>query len=400
MELVVPHERAILLRYNEIALKGDNRGWFEEKLALNARKMLKRHLGNESLLSVSRKYGRVIINTDWNLDTQAALSHLFGVSSFSPMRAVPTNHESLKQGVVEEVERYIKTWGSPASFRVMTRRTEKALPETSMQIDSAIGGAIQKAFPSLKVNLNSPAWTVGIEVRNEKSYIWTEKVEGAAGLPVGTNGSVLALMSGGLDSPVAAIKALKRGSPVSFIHFYGAPFVGPEVLEKVNELTRLVNRYQPDPKPLWVVPFGKIQESIALKTNPKMRTILYRRLMMRIATEVAKNLDCQALITGESLGQVASQTLENMSVINEAAGLPVLRPLITYDKVEIVNEAKKWGTYETSIRHGVDCCTLFADRHPTIRAQKSAIDAQEKLLPLEEYVRTAVRSASRFLETK
>ncbi len=220
-----------------------------------------------------------------------------------------------------------------------------------------------------------------------------EKIRGEGGLPVGTNGRVLSLLSGGLDSPVAAIQILRRGSPCSFIHFYGTPFVGEEVLEKIEDLVRIVNRYQPDPQPLHIVPFGKIQEKIALATNPKMRTVLYRRMMVRISCALARRLKAQALVTGESLGQVASQTLENMSTINAVANLPILRPLIGYDKDQIIEEAQKRGTYETSIRPAVDCCTLFADRHPSIRTTLPLIEEQEAKFPVQEFVEEALANA-------
>ena len=170
---------------------------------------------------------------------------------------------------------------------------------------------------------------------------------------------------------------LKRGADTSFLHFFGTPFVGDDVLAKVEDLARIVNRYHPDPRPLHVVPFGKIQEKIALATNPKLRTVLYRRMMVRIAAAAAERLGAQALVTGESLGQVASQTLENLVTINEAARLPILRPLVAFDKEEIIAAAKRWQTFEASIRPGADCCTLFADRHPTIRSTLAQVEEQE-----------------------
>jgi len=394
-------ERALLLRYHEIALKGANRGWFEERLAVNARKLIERELcpdqNSTASIHVQRNHGRIIIecpdpsqNPEYNTRINAGLERLFGLSSYSPMRKVPTTYEDLIQASLEEVNRWIDQHGMPKSFRVRARRSDKAFPETSNEIDRIIGSAIHDAHPQMTVDLKNPEFSLGIEIRFNQSYLWTQKIRGLGGLPVGTNGKVLSLISGGLDSPVAAIQILRRGSPCSFIHFYGTPFVGEDVLVKIEDLVRLVNRYQPDPQPLYIIPFGKIQERIALVTNPKMRTVLYRRMMIRISCAVAKRIKAQALITGESLGQVASQTLENLSTINAVADLPILRPLIGYDKDQIIEEAQKRGTYETSIQPVVDCCTLFADRHPSIQTTLSLIEEQEAKFPVEEMVQEAI----------
>lgn len=388
-------ERAVVLRYHEIALKGANRRWFEDKLAQNAKKLIERELQPLADLppgpvEIIRFHDRILINTPWNEAIKTALSRTFGLSSFSPMRMVPTDLEALKQAAVEEFTIYFQKHGLPKSYRVLTRRSDKVFPQTSTQIDRLIGDAVGSVYPDVKVDLEEPAFTIGIEIRFGKSYVWTEKIPGLGGLPVGGNGKLLTLISGGLDSPVAGIQVLRRGSPTGFIHFYGTPFVGQEVLQKVEDLVRVVNRYQPDPQPLHVIPFGKLQEKIALVTNPKMRTILYRRMMIRIACRLARRIKAQALVTGESLGQVASQTVENLATINAAADLPIIRPLITYDKDEIVQQAQRWGSFDISIRPGVDCCTLFADRHPTIRSTIEAITGQEANFPVEELMNEAL----------
>jgi thiamine biosynthesis protein ThiI len=391
-------ERAVLLRYHEIALKGANRGWFEERLAINARRLIERKVGKDTALEVARERGRVIIaGVEWTDAVRDALEHVFGVTSFSPMRTVPTDKQALKDAAIEELKRRLAEPGRPAprTFRIFTRRSDKALPETSMELDREIGSAVQAAAPHLAVDLEDPELTIGIELHHESSYLWTEKIPGPGGLPVGTNGHLLCLLSGGLDSPVAAIQLLKRGAATSFLHFYGAPFVGAEVLEKVEDLARIVGRFQPEPRPLYVVPFGKIQEKIALATNPKLRTVIYRRMMFRIASALAREIEAQALVTGESLGQVASQTIENIATIDAVASLPVFRPLIGFDKDEIIDLARGWGTFETAIRPGVDCCTLFADRHPSLRTSEMSVEEQEKLFPVDELVREALASVER-----
>jgi thiamine biosynthesis protein ThiI len=385
------NEREILLRYHEIALKGDNRSWFEDRLAINARKLFKRGLSKDFPFNVKKVHGRIIIQSDWNEETQEILKNrLFGLSSFSPMTRVETQLEAIKQKALEEFQSYVQKFGLPSTFRIKSRRSDKALPETSPQIDRILGAWMQEHYPSLKVDLENAQFTLGVEVRFQESYIWTEIMTGQGGLPVGTNGSVLTLLSGGIDSPVAAIQILRRGSQNHFIHFYGAPFVGEEVLDKIRDLVKTVNRYQPDPQPLYVVPFGKIQEKIALVTNPKMRTLLYRRMMVRIANEVAKKVGAQALVTGESLGQVASQTVENLATVNSVSELPILRPLISFDKDEIIERARKWGSYEISIRPATDCCTLFADRHPTLRSNLSLLEEQETQFSVPDLVQEAL----------
>lgn len=386
-------ERGIILRYHEIALKGGNRRWFEDKLAVNARKFLQRALltaGKNSDVRVEREHGRIVLHTAWNDTAREALSRVFGLSSYSPIRFVATDKDAIKKAAVEELQAYIDANGMPERFRVQVKRSEKALPETSVELDREFGSHVKRTFPNLIVDLENPQAVLGIEIRFDRTYVFALKLRGPGGLPVGSHGRLLALLSGGLDSPVAAIQVLKRGAPVSFLHFHGRPFVGEEVLEKVEDLGRLVNRYQPDPAHLHLVPFGKIQEKIALVTNPKMRTVLYRRMMVRIGCAVARKMGAQALVTGESLGQVASQTLENLSTINSVADLPILRPLVTFDKEEIIELAHKYGTFEVSVRPAADCCTLFADRHPTIRSNEEMIAEQESKYSVPELVAEAL----------
>ncbi|OFZ84680.1 MAG: tRNA 4-thiouridine(8) synthase ThiI [Bdellovibrionales bacterium RIFOXYD1_FULL_55_31] len=389
-------ERAIVLRYHEIALKGDNRGWFEECLAANARRMIERQLrlGRPDLekirIQTQRQHGRILIDTPWNERVRDALERVFGISSISPIRKVPTERNALIKAALEEFQGYISAHGFPKSFRVLTRRSDKALPEKSGEIDYFIGGEIKERYPDLLVDLEDPEMTVGVEIRFEKSFLWTEKYQGPGGLPVGSNAPVLALISGGLDSPVAAIQTMRRGSAVSFLHFHGAPFIGDDVLEKVKDLVRITNRFQPEPQSLHVVPFGKIQERIALASSARMRTVLYRRMMIRIGCELAKTSGLHAVITGESLGQVASQTVENLSTINSVATIPILRPLITYDKDEIIAAARRFGSFETSIRKGIDCCTLFADRHPALRTTIPIVEEHERKFNVAEMVSEAL----------
>ncbi len=385
-------DHAVLIRYHEIALKKGNRSWFEERLVNNLRKLIQRAVGKDEPLDIQRVQGRIIVTCEWSPKIQEALSRAFGIISYSPARLVETRLDLISGQAIEEVRAYLQKHPETRTFRVFTRRTEKALPQTSMEIDREVGGAVLSSFPQLKVDLGAPQLTLGVELRHGRSYLWTEKLPGPKGLPVGSNGHLLSLLSGGIDSPVAAVQVLKRGATTSFVHFYGTPFVGEEVLAKVEDLARLVNRFQPSPHPLHVVPFGKIQEKIALVTNPKMRTLLYRRMMVRIAGELSRKLGAQGLVTGESIGQVSSQTIENIAIIDQSAELPILRPLVTWDKDEIIDFAQKIGTYETSIRPGVDCCTLFADRHPSLRANPALIAEQESRYSIPDLIQEAIGS--------
>lgn len=402
----------ILLRYNEVALKGANRSWFERHLAQNAREMAERAWQTNSStqsapkIATEQPRGRIILKTPFTSGISEQLKRTFGLSSFSPIHFVPTDLEAIVDASIQEVERALLHRGinphrtnAPISFRVTTRRSDKALPQTSPEIDAVIGSAVLDRFGStLQVRLARPELELGVEVRRHQSFVWTEKFSGPGGLPVGTNAHLLTLLSGGIDSPVAAIHALKRGSRVSLLHFDGTPFVGPEALEKVESLADIIRKFSPIPIRLYSVPFGKIQENIALMCPPKLRTILYRRLMLRIANRLARIMGAHALVTGESVGQVASQTVENLATIDQASEMAIIRPLVSLDKEEIIAQAQHWGTYETSILPAADCCTLFADRNPAIRSNVAQISKIESLLPIETLTERAcneVREISR-----
>ena len=396
-------KEAILIRYHEIALKGGNRKRFEEKLASNAKKFVQKEIENRTGQTVPVEivllHGRVILLAEWDKTTLHAadlgLARCFGISSYSFCRTVPSTLKELSDQAIQEFQLYLQNNELPSSFRVLTRRSEKALSETSMEIDRFVGGNIRELYPSMNVDLDNPAFTLGIELRYNQSYIWTQKKSGPGGLPVGTSGLLLSLISGGIDSPVASIETMKRGTSVAFIHFFGTPFVGQESLNKVEELVKVVNSFQPYPQPLFVIPFGKIQEKIALCTNPKMRTIIYRRMMIRIASRIASRIKAKALVTGESLGQVASQTIDNLITIDDAAVETVIRPLVTRDKNEIIELAIKYGTYTTSIQAASDCCTLFADKHPSIGASINLIGEQESRFSVDDLVNEAISLAER-----
>jgi thiamine biosynthesis protein ThiI len=375
----------ILIRYHEIATKGLNRDWFEDRLCANIKRMLvKIYPELEKDIRTERLRGRIILHAPFTTETESTLKRVFGISSFSPALRVQTDLEVITNTVIRELKsQFDSSSQKPQTFRVFTRRSEKAIALGSMEIDRHIGSAVLREFPLLKVDLHDPDLIVGLEVRRNTSFLYVRKIWGPGGLPTQTNGRLLALLSGGIDSPVAALQMMKRGAEVSFVHFYGTPFVGEEALDKVKALYKLINQYQPKAQPLFVVPFGLVQEKIALVTNPKLRTLLYRRMMLRIAEKIAHNMRAQAIVTGEALGQVASQTLENLTVVNAVATMPILRPLVGMDKSDIIALAKSYDTYSTSILPATDCCTLFADHHPVLKSNLGLIADQEVRFDVE-----------------
>jgi thiamine biosynthesis protein ThiI len=279
-----------------------------------------------------------------------------------------------------------------ASFRVSARRADKRYPLTSPQIEREVGGRI-KAARGWRVDLENPELVVHLELLTEQAFYFFRKERGAGGLPTGTAGRVACLLSGGIDSPVAAHRMMKRGCAVTFIHFHSYPILSRASQEKARELVRLLTTWQHRSR-LYLVPFGEIQQQVVLSVPPPMRVVIYRRLMLRIAERIARSRHAQALVTGDAVGQVASQTLENLSVVGSVAGLPLFRPLIGMDKDEIMAEAMKLGTYPISIIPDQDCCTLFTPRNPLTRARLADIEAAEQALAIEAFVSQAVESAA------
>jgi tRNA uracil 4-sulfurtransferase len=277
------------------------------------------------------------------------------------------------------------------SFRVSVRRADKRFPLTSPQVEREIGGRIRTAR-GWRVDLGAPELTVHVELLSDDAFYFFGKERGPGGLPTGTAGRVACLLSGGIDSPVAAWRMMKRGCAVTFVHFHSYPILSRASQEKARELVRLLTGWQQRSR-LYLVAFGDIQQQVVLAVPPPLRVVVYRRLMMRIASRIARMRGAQALVTGEVVGQVASQTLENLAVIGRVAELPVFRPLIGMDKDEITAEAVRLGTYPISIVPDQDCCTLFTPRHPRTRARLAEVEAAEAALPVDDLVDRAVREA-------
>jgi len=363
---------AILVRYGEIALKGKNRMFFEKTLLENIKFALK-GLGAR----VVRMHGRLLIMgaADEEEEITRRLSRVFGVVSVSSVETAPLDLEAIKEKALEIMERSLLPGDS---FKVEARRSNKSFPLTSPELNRIIGGAILEKYPRLKVDLENPSFQLFIEVGAREAYIYHDHVAGPGGLPVGSSGRALLLLSGGIDSPVAGWMAMKRGLRLEALHFHSYPFTGLRSREKVIDLCRILSRYGGKMQ-LHLVNVAGIQKEIRASCPAALGIILLRR-MMRIAGQISRSRGLQALVTGESLGQVASQTLESMIAIDSVTSMLILRPLLGMDKHEIVALAEKTGTYEISIRPYEDCCTLFLPRHPATRPRLEKVVQAEAAL--------------------
>ena len=376
---------SIVLHYKELALKGKNRPWFVQVLIRN----IKTALTGFNITSVRSVMGRIEIElgpkAQWD-EVRERVSRVFGVANFSYAARAPHDFTALAATILEAVgER------TPASFRVSVRRADKRFPFTSPQIEREVGGLIkmQTGWP---VDLSHPALTIHIEMLPDHAFFFFGKEPGAGGLPTGTSGRLACLLSGGIDSPVAAYRMMRRGCTVLFIHFHSYPILSRASQEKVREIAALLTRHQLRSR-LILVPFGELQQQVLLACPAELRVVIYRRLMIRIAERLARRWKARALVTGEVVGQVASQTLENLTNIAAAANLEILRPLVGMDKDEISNEAARIGTLTISNIPDQDCCTLFTPRHPATRTRLNDLIQAEAALPVDAMVEAAVAGA-------
>ena len=376
---------SIVVHYQELALKGKNRPWFLGKLVRN----LRQALSDLDVRGVQALMGRIEVVLGPGAspeDVSDRIRRIFGIANFSFAGRTPLDLDAVTRAILTDLGDR-----TCASFRVSARRADKRFPMTSPQIEREVGGRIKQAR-GWHVDLDEPELTIHVELLTDQAFYFFGKERGAGGLPTGTAGRVVCLLSGGIDSPVAAYRLMKRGCRVTFVHFHSYPILSRASQEKAHELVRLLTRSQLRSR-LYLVAFGEIQQQVVLAVPAPMRVVIYRRLMMRIAEQVARHRGAQALVTGEVVGQVASQTLENLAVIGSVVSLPVFRPLIGMDKDEITAEATKIGTYPISIIPDQDCCTLFTPRNPLTRARAADIEAAEQGLPIADMVERAVREA-------
>ena len=378
--------KSIVVHYQEIALKGRNRPWFVSRLVRNLREAT----SDLDIKSVRALQGRIEVvlgeTAEWTA-VRDRLSNVFGAANFARAGRTKLDIEVISQEILRDLGP-----DDPRSFRVSVRRADKRFPLTSPQLEREVGGRIKEAR-GWHVDLSKPELTIHVETLTNEAFYYFGKDPGAGGLPVGVSGRVVCLLSGGIDSPVAAWRLMRRGCRVHFVHFHSYPILSRASQEKARELVRLLTTYQFRSR-LFLVPFGEIQQQVVLSVAPPLRVVIYRRLMMRIAEAIAINNRAGGLVTGEVVGQVASQTLENLTAINAVATLPVLRPLIGMDKDEITAEAERLGTFPISIIPDQDCCTLFTPKHPATKARMGDVLHAESALPVDEIVARAVAAAS------
>jgi len=383
--------KAFLIKYAEIGLKGNNRYLFENALCDRIKDIL-RPLGE---FRVFKEQGRVLVECPDGYDydeTVDALKRVFGISSVCPIVTVPdTDWENLTKEVGDYVEAMYP--GGNFTFKVFAKRADKNYPLSSPEICSMMGAYLLKRFPGLKVDVHEPEVSINVEIRS-KAYIYSVEIPGPGGMPVGSNGKAMLLLSGGIDSPVAGYMIAKRGVAVDAVYFHAPPYTSERAKQKVIDLAKKISRYAGRMK-LFVVNFTDIQLYIYDQCPHEELTIIMRRYMMRIAEHLARQENCLGLITGESLGQVASQTMHSLAATNEVCTMPVYRPLIAFDKKDIVEVAETIDTYETSIQPYEDCCTIFVARHPVTKPNIKKIRYSERKLEekIDEMVETALRTA-------
>jgi len=373
---------SIVVHYQEIALKGKNRPWFIGRLVRNIRQAV----SDLDVAQVRPLNGRVEVVLGARAsyeEVRGRLERVFGIANFSRAgRTVPDIGKITEAVIADLGDR------DTPSFRVSAKRSDKRFPLTSPQIEREVGGRIKSAR-GWRVNLSDPALTIHVEILSGEAFYFFGKDRGPGGLPTGISGRVACLMSGGIDSPVAAWRLMKRGCSTLLVHFHSYPFLSRASQEKVREIAELLTSYQLHTR-LKMVAFGEIQREIMLSVPQPLRVVMYRRMMVRIAERLARRWGAHALVTGEVVGQVASQTLENMAVIDSVASMPILRPLVGCDKEEITAEAQRIGTYPISIIPDQDCCQLFTPRNPATRASAREVEAAESALPVEDLVTAAV----------
>lgn len=372
----------VVCHYSEIALKGKNRSFFENKLIDN----IKRAIKPDFVSGINKISGRILITLSSKginnkEEIESALKKVFGISNFLFCARVKPTIEDISGELISILEKEdFKT------FRISAKRSEKNLPFTSREINEQVGANIFHHFKKVTVDLENPDINCLVEIVEGFAYISIKKIYGLSGLPVGTGGKVVLMLSGGIDSPVAGFMAMSRGLNIIPIHFHTYPETSQNSIEKVKELSKILSQYQPQTK-LYLVPFAGIQKEIFLKVSPKLRVIFYRRLMFHIAQKIAKKEKALGIVTGESVGQVASQTLENINATQYGITLPIIRPLICLSKDDIIEKAREIKTFDISILPHDDCCSRFLPKHPEIRARIEDVLAEEKKIGIDLMVK-------------
>ncbi|MEL7608588.1 MAG: tRNA uracil 4-sulfurtransferase ThiI [Bacillota bacterium] len=381
-------ENVLLIRYAEIHLKGQNRPFFERKLMEGIKKAL-----NGFNARIERQQGRVFVRgifPEQQPEAIRRLDRVFGIHSISPALCVEKEWDRIAE-TAEQLMRGALDKGQGKTFKVFARRADKRFFMTSDEINRELGAFLLKRFPELKVDVHRPEIRFSVEIR-DGAYLYTEEIRCRGGMPTGSAGHAVLLISGGIDSPVAGYMLAKRGVVLSAVHFFSYPYTSERARDKVIALVKILSSYAGAIR-LYLVPFTQIQLAIHEKCPPKETTLLMRRLMMQISERLALAEGSRALITGEALGQVASQTLESLAVTDDAVQMPVFRPLIGFDKEDIIELAQRIGTFETSILPYEDCCTVFVPQHPLTRPEVGQLRESERLVDFTEMIRTAIDAA-------
>lgn len=378
----------ILIKNGELALKGLNRSSFEAVLAKNIRRRLS-PLGKVKVTCMQSTMTIEAENDDYDIEEAISiLSRIFGIAGFQRAAQVEKDMAVILSTAPEYLAEQLE---NASTFKVEAKRSDKNFPLTSPQISAETGGAILRKFPHLSVDVHNPDLTVTVEIRDHHAFIRGNQIKGAGGMPVGTGGKAMLLISGGIDSPVAGWMMAKRGVVLDAVHFASPPFTSPQAEIKVHDLLRQVSRYSGDIA-LHTVPFTKIQEQIRDNCPEELFTLVMRRFMMRISNAVAQKSGCQAVVTGESIGQVASQTMPALACTDAVSALPVFRPLIAMDKEEIIKISRKIETFDISIRPYEDCCTVFTPKHPRTRPTIEMLEKAEAVFDLDSLINEAVEN--------
>ena len=382
--------RHIICHYSEIGLKGKNRIFFERKLKENIKEALNTY-APDSFVTIKRLRGRFLIELTelGQKSTQQIkeiLINIFGLAYFAFAYKSESDIDIIKSDSLELMKRL-----EFETFRVTARRIDSKFPYTSQELNEDVGEVIFEKM-NKSVNLKYPEATCFIDVLDEGTFLFTEKIQSAKGLPIGVSGTAIVMLSGGIDSPVAAYYAMKRGMRVIYVHFHSVPLVSEASVEKVRDTVAILKKYQPRSK-LYLMEFAAIQQQIMVDCYEKLRVVLYRRYMMKIAEKVAELENAKAIYTGEALGQVASQTIENITVVEESVNLPIMRPLIGFDKLEIIEKAQEIGTYDISILPHEDCCTLYVPKHPATKARLIDIQKNEASLDNDALIEESLKTA-------
>lgn len=382
----------LVINVDELWLKGKNRPLYFKSLRGHIRDLLRAYHKKE--FTCVNEDQRLVARSESPFceETIRAFLNVPGIHSVIPARRIPTKFEDIFPTVKEELERLGEL---PDTFKVETRRTYKDFPMDSMEVSREIGAQVLKEFPRFTVDLKTPGLLIEIRILENNIYISTRKLLGVGGLPAGTSGHLVTLISGGFDSPAASFLMSKRGCRQTFVFFYAYPFVGDEVRDKVLRLVQILGRFQRNSR-LYIVAFGEVQDLIAKNCHVDYRTLLFRKAMLQCATLLAKQVRAEALLTGDALGQVSSQTIGNISILDKVSSMPIFRPLLGYNKIEIIQLAKKIGTHDVSVIPHDDACSLFAPRHPVLRPSIAYMEKFAREVPLDLHLDKCLMQAEVF----